>query len=69
MATARTIQVTTQNTGLWHWKQNEAAAKKTTELLQEDLEVCGLMYNNTLLSKLRLLTAETPLLLQQQRFS
>ncbi len=39
MATARTIQVTPENTGLWHRQQTEAAAKKTTELLQEDLEV------------------------------
>ncbi|KAI0465911.1 HypA protein [Xylaria cf. heliscus] len=38
MATARTIQITPENTGLWHRKQTEAAAKKTTELLQQDLE-------------------------------
>ncbi|TGJ78477.1 hypothetical protein E0Z10_g10291 [Xylaria hypoxylon] len=38
MATARTIHITPDNTGLLHKKQSEAAAKKTTELLQEDLE-------------------------------
>ncbi|KAI0201136.1 HypA protein [Astrocystis sublimbata] len=38
MATARTIQITPENTGLWHQKQTEAAAQKATALLQEDLE-------------------------------
>ncbi|KAI1423769.1 HypA protein [Xylaria sp. FL1777] len=37
MATAHTIEITPENTGLWHRKQTEAAAKKTTELLQDDL--------------------------------
>ena len=40
MATARIIQITPENTGLTRIKQTEAAAKKVTELLQEDLEVC-----------------------------
>lgn len=39
MATARTIHITPENTGLGHRKQSEAAARKVTELLQEDLEV------------------------------
>ncbi|KAI0433327.1 HypA protein [Xylaria sp. FL1042] len=46
MATARTIQITPENTGLWHHKQTEAAAKKTTELLQEDLEKHHCFFNN-----------------------
>lgn len=40
MATARKIEITPENTGLWHLEQTEAAAKKITELLQDDLEVC-----------------------------
>ncbi|XXH00452.1 ubiquitin-specific protease ubp15 [Hypoxylon texense] len=39
MATAHTIQITPDNTGLWQISQDESAAKKATELLQEDLEV------------------------------
>lgn len=39
MATARTIHITPENTGLWQIKQDEAAAKKASELLQADLEV------------------------------
>lgn len=39
MATAKTIKITPENTGLWHVKQTEAAAKKASELLQKDLEV------------------------------
>ncbi|KAI1280086.1 HypA protein [Xylaria sp. FL0933] len=46
MATARTIKITPENTGLWHHKQTEAAAKKTTELLQEDLEKHHCFFNN-----------------------
>ncbi|KAI1147522.1 HypA protein [Nemania diffusa] len=45
MATARTIHITPENTGLWHRKQSEAAAKKTTELLQEDLEKHHCFFN------------------------
>lgn len=43
MATARTIKITLENTGLWHANQTEAAARKASELLQKDLEV-GLSY-------------------------
>lgn len=39
MATAHTIQITPDNTGLWQVHQDESAAKKASELLQEDLEV------------------------------
>ncbi|KAI8627697.1 HypA protein [Xylariaceae sp. FL1651] len=46
MATAHTIQITTENPGLWHYKQSEAAAKKTTELLQEDLQKHHCFFNN-----------------------
>ncbi|KAI0908992.1 HypA protein [Ustulina deusta] len=46
MATARTIQITPENTGLWHRQQTEAAAKKTTELLQEDLEKHHCYFND-----------------------
>ncbi|KAI1176133.1 HypA protein [Nemania sp. FL0916] len=45
MATARKIQITPDNTGLWHQKQTEAAAKKTTELLQDDLEKHHCFFN------------------------
>lgn len=41
MATARTIDITPENTGLTRITQTEAAAKKATELLQQDLEVCS----------------------------
>lgn len=41
MATAYAINVTPENTGLWQFGQNEAAAKKASELLQEDMEVSG----------------------------
>ena len=33
------VHVTPDNTGLWHIKQTEEAAKKVSELLQEDMEV------------------------------
>ncbi|KAJ2965829.1 hypothetical protein NUW58_g10811 [Xylaria curta] len=46
MATARTIHITPENTGLWHLKQTEAAAKKTTELLQQDLEKHHCYFND-----------------------
>ncbi|TRX89488.1 hypothetical protein FHL15_009657 [Xylaria flabelliformis] len=46
MASARTIQITPENTGLWHRKQTEAAAKKTSELLQQDLEKHHCFFNN-----------------------
>lgn len=38
MATAWKIHIEPQNTGLWKVKQTDEAAKKTTELLQQDLE-------------------------------
>lgn len=44
MATAHTIQITPDNTGLWQISQDESAAKKATELLQEDLEVHRVLY-------------------------
>lgn len=39
MATAYTVNITPDNTGLWHITQNEAAARKATELLNKDIEV------------------------------
>ena len=39
MATARIIDITPENTGLIGITQSKAAAKKATEILQEDLEV------------------------------
>ena len=39
MATARIIAITRENTGLIGITQSKAAAKKATEILQEDLEV------------------------------
>ena len=33
------MHITPDNTGLWHVKQTDEAAKKVSELLQEDLEV------------------------------
>ncbi|KAI2609276.1 hypothetical protein GGR54DRAFT_618441 [Hypoxylon sp. NC1633] len=46
MATAHTIQITPDNTGLWQIQQNEAAAKKASELLQEDLEKHHVYFNH-----------------------
>ncbi|RYO73719.1 hypothetical protein DL766_009063 [Monosporascus sp. MC13-8B] len=46
MATASKIQITPENTGLWHIKQSEPAAKKATELLQKDLERHHVFFNN-----------------------
>ncbi|KAI1165211.1 HypA protein [Nemania serpens] len=45
MATARTIYITPENTGLGRRKQSEAAARKVTELLQEDLEKHHCFFN------------------------
>lgn len=39
-ATPYQVHISPQNTGLWKIKQTEDSAKKTTELLQKDLEVC-----------------------------
>lgn len=33
------MHVTPDNTGLWHIKQTDEAAKKVSDLLQEDMEV------------------------------
>ena len=33
------MHVTPDNTGLWHIKQTDDAAKTTSELLQKDIEV------------------------------
>ncbi|RYP59711.1 hypothetical protein DL770_010150 [Monosporascus sp. CRB-9-2] len=46
MATASKIQITPENTGLWHIKQTEPAAKKATELLQKDLETHHVFFND-----------------------
>ncbi|RYP54420.1 hypothetical protein DL768_000791 [Monosporascus sp. mg162] len=46
MATASKIQITPENTGLWHVKQTEPAAKKATELLQKDLETHHVFFND-----------------------
>ncbi|KAJ3579448.1 hypothetical protein NPX13_g1113 [Xylaria arbuscula] len=46
MATARKIQITPENTGLWRLKQTDGAAKKITELLQDDLEKHHCFFNN-----------------------
>ncbi|KAI5924655.1 hypothetical protein F4810DRAFT_662673 [Camillea tinctor] len=46
MSTARTIQITPDNTGLWNIQQSEPAAKKTTELLQKDLELHHVYFND-----------------------
>lgn len=34
------MHLSPDNTGLWHIKQTDEAAKKASELLQEDMEVC-----------------------------
>ncbi|KAI1800558.1 hypothetical protein F4811DRAFT_538506 [Daldinia bambusicola] len=46
MATAHRIHITPDNTGLWNIQQDEASAKKTTELLQEDLEKHHVFFND-----------------------
>ncbi|KAI1254085.1 hypothetical protein MGN70_004481 [Eutypa lata] len=46
MATAKTFEITPENTGLWHVKQSELAAKKTSELLQKDLEKHHVYFNH-----------------------
>jgi hypothetical protein len=38
------MHVTPDNTGLWHIKQTDEAAKKVSELLQEDMEVSAPRY-------------------------
>jgi hypothetical protein len=39
MATPYQMHIVPENTGLWKTKQTEAAAKKASELLQQDLKV------------------------------
>ncbi|KAI1487490.1 hypothetical protein F5X96DRAFT_649724 [Biscogniauxia mediterranea] len=46
MSTARTIQITPDNTGLWRIRQSESAARKTSELLQKDLELHHVYFND-----------------------
>ncbi|KAI2471894.1 hypothetical protein F4781DRAFT_385431 [Annulohypoxylon bovei var. microspora] len=46
MATARTIQITSENTGLWNINQDESSAQKTTELLQQDIDNHHVFFNN-----------------------
>ncbi|OTB14049.1 hypothetical protein K445DRAFT_319583 [Daldinia sp. EC12] len=46
MATAHRIHITPDNTGLWNIQQDEASAKKTTELLQEDLDKHHVYFND-----------------------
>ncbi|KAI1438843.1 HypA protein [Xylaria sp. CBS 124048] len=46
MATSRIINITPDNTGLWHIKQTEEAAQKLTQLLQSDLEKHHCFFNN-----------------------
>lgn len=46
MATAYTVNITPDNTGLWHITQNEAAARKATELLNKDIETHHIFFND-----------------------
>ncbi|KAI0169507.1 hypothetical protein GGR52DRAFT_550358 [Hypoxylon sp. FL1284] len=46
MASAHTIQITPENTGLWKISQDETAAKKASELLQQDLEKHHVYFND-----------------------
>ncbi|GAB1314934.1 hypothetical protein MFIFM68171_05144 [Madurella fahalii] len=41
------MHVTPDNTGLWHIKQTEEAARKTSELLQQDLEAHHVFFNKS----------------------
>lgn len=45
MATAQKIHIDTANTGLWKVKQTDESAKKTSELLQQDLEARHLFFS------------------------
>ncbi|KAG5931156.1 hypothetical protein E4U53_001932 [Claviceps sorghi] len=47
MATAHRILISAQNTGLWKPKQDEEAAAKVTELLQEDFEKHHVFFNSS----------------------
>ena len=44
-ATAKNVHIGPDNTGLWEIKQSQAAAEKTTELLQKDIEVDDISLN------------------------
>lgn len=44
MATTQKIYIDPQDTGLWKIKQTEEAAKKTSDLLQQDLEARHTVY-------------------------
>ncbi|KAI1391352.1 uncharacterized protein F4822DRAFT_396481 [Hypoxylon trugodes] len=46
MATSHTIQLTPDNTGLWQIQQDESAAKKVSELLQQDLQKYHVFFND-----------------------
>ena len=47
MATAGRISIAPDNTGLWNIKQSDAAAKKTSELLQKDFETHHVYFNDS----------------------
>lgn len=46
MATAHRIHISPENTGLWGVKQTDEVANKVTELLQKDLEVNHVYFND-----------------------
>ncbi|XDG02298.1 hypothetical protein ABKA04_001913 [Annulohypoxylon sp. FPYF3050] len=46
MATAHTIRITPENTGLWNIKQDHSSAQKASELLQQDLEKHHVYFND-----------------------
>lgn len=46
MASAHKIHISSENTGLWGVKQTDEVAKRTTELLQKDLEVFHVYFND-----------------------
>ncbi|KAI3396354.1 hypothetical protein diail_12244 [Diaporthe ilicicola] len=46
MASPQRIHISPQNTGLWGVKQTDEVAKKTTELLQKDLETYHVYFND-----------------------
>ncbi|ORY71923.1 HypA protein [Pseudomassariella vexata] len=46
MATAYKIKITPENTGLWHFGQDESAAEKATELLQKDMNQHHVFFND-----------------------
>lgn len=42
------MHIAPDNTGLWHVKQTDEAAKKVSELLQDDIEVSSPLFNNNI---------------------